>query len=97
MPQTNVTMMESRKNDQEVELDETDSYHEVIFRKRDLGSGNPRPQRSAADGETHCDSSCRIDLEGPRVWQTLETRWMARFRVWQTLSWRTREKGNTLA
>jgi len=66
-------------------------------RKRDLGSGNPRPQRSVADGETHCDSSCKIDLEGPRVWQTLETRWMAKFRVGQTLSWRTREGGNTLA
>ena len=36
-------------------------------RKRDLGSGNPRPQRSGADGEAHCDPSCRIDLEGPRL------------------------------
>jgi len=47
-------------------------------RKRDLGSGNPRPQRSGAGGEAHCDPSCRIDLEGPRVWQTLEARWMAK-------------------
>jgi len=40
-------------------------------RKRGLGYGNPSPQRDAAGGEAHYEPPCRIDLEGPRVWQTL--------------------------
>jgi hypothetical protein len=43
-------------------------------RKRGLGSGNPSPQQSESSGEAHCDPSCRIDLEGPKVWQTLGER-----------------------
>ena len=40
-------------------------------RKRGLGSGNPSPQRGGASGEAHYEPPCRIDLEGPSVWQTL--------------------------
>jgi hypothetical protein len=47
-------------------------------RKRGLGSGNPSPQRSGVGGEAHYESPCRIDLEGPRVWQTLGSRWKAK-------------------
>jgi hypothetical protein len=37
-------------------------------RKGSLGSGNPRHQRSGAVGETRYGPSCRIDLQGFRVW-----------------------------
>jgi len=47
-------------------------------RKRGLGSGNPSPQRSGAGGEAHYESPSRIDLKGPRAWQTLEARWNAK-------------------
>jgi hypothetical protein len=40
-------------------------------RKRGLEYGNPSPQRGGAGGEAHYEPPCRIDLEGPRVWQTL--------------------------
>ncbi len=40
-------------------------------RKRGLGSGNPSPERGVASGEAHYEPPCRIDLEGPSVWQTL--------------------------
>ncbi len=60
-------------------------------RKRGLGSGNPslvsKHTMSCAGVEAHYQSTWRIDLEGPRVWQTLGAWWEQKIRVGQTLRW----------